>query len=379
MWPKTTRGASVPSSSSASSSPAARARTSARRSAASRGRSACPRAGRRTAARRGRRRRPAPSASRAAATAPGTTALSGAASGSAVQRSPLPRIQLAALELAQPRDGLRRPAAEQRVVAAEDPALAPRPPRRRRSPPRAPAGCRARRRAARARPVCSIGPVSAAPPPHEADPLVVTRPDPVAALRPRRGRPAPVRARLRPGRHALLLVGALHGASPSPRPTSPSLAGKRERGELLDFLIVHHEDGPIGVTGLSELSARNRHATVGSWFGHRWWGSGANLESKALIAALAFERLGMDRLTAWANTRNGRSQVGARARRLQARGRPALVPPPRRRAPRRRRVRHGAKWVDAFSPARGTCRASRGRRRRHSASDDANHPADAGW
>ena len=54
---------------------------------------------------------------------------------------------------------------------------------------------------------------------------------------------------------------------------------------------------------------RNRHATVGSWFGHRWWGSGANLESKALIAALAFERLGMDRLTAWANTRNGRSQV----------------------------------------------------------------------
>ena len=88
-----------------------------------------------------------------------------------------------------------------------------------------------------------------------------------------------------------------------------SLPGKRERGELLDFLIDHHEDGPIGVTGLSELSVRNRHATVGSWFGHRWWGSGANLESKALIAALAFERLGMDRLTAWANTRNGRSQV----------------------------------------------------------------------
>ena len=88
-----------------------------------------------------------------------------------------------------------------------------------------------------------------------------------------------------------------------------SLPGKRERGELLDFLIDHREDGPIGVTGLSELSVRNRHATVGSWFGHRWWGSGANLESKALIAALAFERLGMDRLTAWANTRNGRSQV----------------------------------------------------------------------
>lgn len=88
-----------------------------------------------------------------------------------------------------------------------------------------------------------------------------------------------------------------------------SLAGKRERGELLDFLAVHREDGPIGVTGLSELARRDRRATVGSWFGHRWWGSGANGESKALIAALAFERLGFDRLTAWANTRNGRSQT----------------------------------------------------------------------
>jgi N-acetyltransferase len=87
------------------------------------------------------------------------------------------------------------------------------------------------------------------------------------------------------------------------------LEAKRENGELLDFLIVHEQHGPIGVTGLSELSARNRHATVGSWFGRDYWGSGANPESKALITALAFERLGMDRLTAWANTRNGRSQV----------------------------------------------------------------------
>jgi [ribosomal protein S5]-alanine N-acetyltransferase len=87
------------------------------------------------------------------------------------------------------------------------------------------------------------------------------------------------------------------------------LSEKRERGELLDFLIVHDTDGPIGVTGLSELSVRNRHATVGSWFGHRWWGSGANGESKAMMATLAFEHLRLDRLTAWANTRNGRSQV----------------------------------------------------------------------
>ena len=87
-----------------------------------------------------------------------------------------------------------------------------------------------------------------------------------------------------------------------------TLEAKRENGELLEFLVVHPEHGPIGVTGLSELSRRNRHATVGTWFGREHWGSGANAESKALIAALAFRRLGLDRLTAWANTRNGRSQ-----------------------------------------------------------------------
>jgi ribosomal-protein-alanine N-acetyltransferase len=87
------------------------------------------------------------------------------------------------------------------------------------------------------------------------------------------------------------------------------LPAKREAGELLDFLVVHEQAGAIGVTGLSELAVRDRRATVGTWFGREWWGSGANRESKALIAALAFRHLGLDRLTAWANTRNGRSQV----------------------------------------------------------------------
>ena len=88
-----------------------------------------------------------------------------------------------------------------------------------------------------------------------------------------------------------------------------ALEDRRERGEQLEFLIVHRADGPIGVTGLSELARRDRRATVGSWLGREWWGSGANFESKALITALAFRRLGMHRLTAWANTRNGRSQA----------------------------------------------------------------------
>jgi len=87
------------------------------------------------------------------------------------------------------------------------------------------------------------------------------------------------------------------------------LAAKREAGTLLDFLVVHREHGPVGVTGLSELAARDRRATVGTWFGRAHWGSGLNRESKALIAALAFEHCGLHRLTAWANTRNGRSQI----------------------------------------------------------------------
>jgi ribosomal-protein-alanine N-acetyltransferase len=87
------------------------------------------------------------------------------------------------------------------------------------------------------------------------------------------------------------------------------LEARREAGQLLDFLVVDHERGPVGVTGLSELSARDRRATVGTWFGRDHWGTGVNRESKALIGALAFERLGFNRLTAWANTRNGRSQA----------------------------------------------------------------------
>ncbi len=150
--------------------------------------------------------------------------------------------------------------------------------------------------------------MSAALPPHESDPLVVS--GPTLSLRYAREQDAPRLFELAsdPAVTRFFSWGPYTDVA-QPEAYIASLPAKRERGELLDFLIVHEQDGPIGVTGLSELSARNRHATVGSWFGHRWWGSGANLESKALIAALAFERLGMDRLTAWANTRNGRSQA----------------------------------------------------------------------
>jgi [ribosomal protein S5]-alanine N-acetyltransferase len=149
---------------------------------------------------------------------------------------------------------------------------------------------------------------AAGAPPHERDPLIVA--GPTLTLRYATAADAPRLLELAsdPAVTRFFSWGP-YGAVEEPEAYIASLPGKRARGELLDFLVVHAGDGPIGVTGLSELARRDRRATVGSWFGRRWWGSGANPESKALIAALAFGRLGLDRLTAWANTRNGRSQA----------------------------------------------------------------------
>lgn len=84
-------------------------------------------------------------------------------------------------------------------------------------------------------------------------------------------------------------------------------AGQRERGEQLDLLIVHREAGPAGITGLSELSRRDARCIVGTWFGRDFWGTGANRESKAIVAHLAFEVLGIHRLGSYSNPANERS------------------------------------------------------------------------
>jgi RimJ/RimL family protein N-acetyltransferase len=92
-----------------------------------------------------------------------------------------------------------------------------------------------------------------------------------------------------------------------PRAYIERLAGERERGEQLDLLVVHREHGPAGITGLSEFSGRDRRCMVGTWFGRRFWGTGANEESKALVAHLVFAVLGLGRLGAYSNIHNGRS------------------------------------------------------------------------
>ncbi|WP_445151730.1 GNAT family N-acetyltransferase [Baekduia sp. Peel2402] len=82
---------------------------------------------------------------------------------------------------------------------------------------------------------------------------------------------------------------------------------KREQGLQLDFVVHDREHGPIGVTGLAELSTRDRRAMVGTWFGREHWGTGANAESKALIAHLAFAICGFERIGAYSNPENVRS------------------------------------------------------------------------
>ncbi len=84
---------------------------------------------------------------------------------------------------------------------------------------------------------------------------------------------------------------------------------RRGFGTALALAMVHPVDGVIGITELADWGMRDRRAVVGTWFGRRWWGSGLNAESKRLVACLAFEHLGLERLGAYADVGNARSQA----------------------------------------------------------------------
>jgi ribosomal-protein-alanine N-acetyltransferase len=86
-----------------------------------------------------------------------------------------------------------------------------------------------------------------------------------------------------------------------------SLDRQRESGERLEMAIVDEADDPIGITGLSEFARRDRRAVIGTWLGRAHWGGGANRESKALVLTLAFQSLGLVRVTALASPQNVRS------------------------------------------------------------------------
>jgi len=87
-----------------------------------------------------------------------------------------------------------------------------------------------------------------------------------------------------------------------------TLPARRAEGVALELAIADPDDWVIGITGVLEVSERDRRAVVGTWLGQAYWGTGANAESKALVARLVFEELRMERLGAWADVRNPRSQ-----------------------------------------------------------------------
>lgn len=86
------------------------------------------------------------------------------------------------------------------------------------------------------------------------------------------------------------------------------LPAERASGQQLDLVVEHLESGPIGISGFSELVRRDRRATIGTWLGREWWGTGANAECKALMCHLGFTVLGLERLTSHTNVDHARSQ-----------------------------------------------------------------------
>ena len=168
----------------------------------------------------------------------------------------------------------------------------------------------------------SIGAVTLVP--HEADPLVVRGPRLTLRYATPEDAPRLFELAADPAVTRFFSWGP-YTTIEQPEAYIASLPAKREAGELLDFLVVDPDDGPVGVTGLAEVARRDRRATVGSWLGHRWWGSGANFEAKAMVA-----RAGVP-----AARRRAADRVGEHPQRPLAAGAGADRVPARGRAERR--------------------------------------------
>ena len=98
-----------------------------------------------------------------------------------------------------------------------------------------------------------------------------------------------------------------YASEAEPRAFVAAAAERRERGEALVLAIVRDGE-PLGITELNEVSRRDRRAMVGTWLGRAHWGTGVNAESKALVLHLAFAVLGLERVGAYTNVANVRSQ-----------------------------------------------------------------------
>jgi ribosomal-protein-alanine N-acetyltransferase len=87
-----------------------------------------------------------------------------------------------------------------------------------------------------------------------------------------------------------------------------TLPRSRADGVALEFAIVDLGDQPVGIISLLEVSLRDRRGVIGIWIGREFWGSGAGDEAEAMLAQIAFGPLRMERLGAWVDVNNQRSQ-----------------------------------------------------------------------
>ena len=131
------------------------------------------------------------------------------------------------------------------------------------------------------------------------------------------------------------------------------LPGERERGVQLD-LVVEHVASRRGDRdhGFSEIARRDRRATIGTWLGRAWWGTGANAEAKALMCHLGFALLGLERIGSYTNVDHARSQRALEKLGFEREGVLRALSPPRRRDARRRRLRAAARGVGSVGRMR---------------------------
>ena len=85
---------------------------------------------------------------------------------------------------------------------------------------------------------------------------------------------------------------------------------ERDAGRAYPFTIIHRTSGEIiGSSRFADILWRHRNCELGyTWFRSDMYRSGVNVESKLLMLALAFERLGWVRVQIHTDTRNLRSQ-----------------------------------------------------------------------
>jgi len=87
-----------------------------------------------------------------------------------------------------------------------------------------------------------------------------------------------------------------------------TLPERRDQGIALEFGVSDAADELLGCVSLLEFSLRDRRCVIGIWLGRPSWGTGVGDEAQALLARVAFGPLRMERLSAWVDVNNPRSQ-----------------------------------------------------------------------